>query len=88
MSSEYEIVETFQIASLGTFVSIERTSGRASSKSYRVEVQKPDGTSFQAEGHQVRFVRRQAAVIEQEDWALKGIEKSDIPFGSRLRFID
>ena len=87
MTNEFAIAEVFEIAGRGTVVAIDQITDRAAGKAHPVEVVTPTGKVLRADAFKEVMLRRQATLIEKEAYMLRGLHKTDIPSGSRLRFV-
>jgi hypothetical protein len=85
---EYEISEIFEVTGRGAVVVIDAATGRKIRVIHRSGILKPDGTSLMPEAEKEYLLRRQPVVVEKEAYMLKALRKSDIPAGSRLRFVE
>jgi hypothetical protein len=88
MTTEYEIVEVFEITGRGALVLIDEFTERSVGNLHKVEVLTPEGRVVRADAHKEYLLRRQPTPTETEGYLLTGVHKSAIPTGSRLRFVD
>lgn len=87
MPTEHDIVETFEITGRGAVVVISEITEHDGGKPHKIEVVTPKGEVLRTEAFKEWFLRRQPTPIEKEAYMLKGLHKTDIPPGSRLRFL-
>jgi hypothetical protein len=88
MADGIAISETFEITGRGTVAVIDEVTDRSVGKAHRVELIKPTGEIVGTEAFKERLLRRDHVPLESEAYLLKGIQKADIPPGSRLRFVE
>jgi hypothetical protein len=88
MTSEFAIVETFEITGRGVGAVVNDLTGRDSGRALRVQLIKPSGEAVSTEAFKEWLLRRQPHPVEKEVFILKALHKNDIPDGSLIRFLD
>ena len=87
MTSDFAIVETFEIRGRGAVVVIDEPTGRDGGGGLLVQLIKPSGETVSTDAFKEWFLRRKWQPIEKDAFMLKGLHKEDVPVGSRLRFL-
>ncbi|MEZ4789532.1 MAG: hypothetical protein R2811_05885 [Flavobacteriales bacterium] len=89
MAIEYDIVDVFEITGRGAVVLIGETTDRSVFNPHKVELLKPDGGIVRTEAYKDLVLHRlpNTRPAENEGYLLKGLHKSEVPEGSRLRFL-
>jgi hypothetical protein len=85
--NEYDIVEIFEIAR-GVVVVLGKATERDVGKPHRVEVALASGQRLSANAFKEWLLRRNSDPMESEAFLLPGLQKSDVPVGAKLRFVD
>jgi hypothetical protein len=88
MTSDFAIVETFEVSGRGAVAVLEAFTGRSVGRAHRVQLLNPSGETVNAEASKEWLLRRGSEPVESEAFVLKGVRKVDLPAGTVLRFID
>jgi hypothetical protein len=88
MTSDFAIVETFEVSRRGAVAVLATFTGRPVGCAHRVQLLKPSGETVTTDAFKEWLLRRQPEPVESEAFVLKGVRKADIPAGTVLRFIE